>query len=130
MKIVLTGFTQITQIIATINQIDIFRFLTKPWKIDELIAVIRKALDLYIMQEENAHYKEKLESQNRTYQMLLRKFNDVLSVSQFNSDFLGVFGRALFDFECRLGSFDREKYARLLDMRGELFEAFNKALTV
>ena len=34
-KIVLSGFTQLQQILATINQVDIFKFITKPWKLEE-----------------------------------------------------------------------------------------------
>lgn len=129
-KIVLTGYTQLTQVITTINQVDIFKFLTKPWQIEELIAVVRKALDQYIMLEENATYKQKLESQNKTYQILLRRFDEAVSNSKFNTDFLGLCGKALFDFGRDLLPEDRDRASNLLEMRGDLYANFSKAMTM
>lgn len=128
-KIVLTGYTQLTQIITTINQIDIFKFLTKPWQIDELITVVHKALDLNIMLEESVQYREKIENQNRTYQMLLRKFNDIISNSRFNTDFLEKCGKAMLDFGKDFDFEKQERTRRLFDIRGDLYEAFCKNIS-
>lgn len=61
-KVVLSGYTQLPQILVTINQVDIFKFITKPWELDDFITVIRKCLDYYIIQEQNANYKKTLEA--------------------------------------------------------------------
>ena len=47
-KIVLTGYTQLPQILATINTVDIFKFVTKPWDLDaELKVYIKEAIEHY-----------------------------------------------------------------------------------
>ena len=47
-KIVLTGYTQLPQILATINHVDVFRILTKPWDLEtELKVYIKEAIELY-----------------------------------------------------------------------------------
>lgn len=47
-KIVLTGYTQLPQILATVNKLDIFKFMTKPWDLDaELKVYIKEAIELY-----------------------------------------------------------------------------------
>lgn len=47
-KIVLTGYTQLPQILATINHVEIYKFMTKPWDLDaELKVYIKEAIELY-----------------------------------------------------------------------------------
>ena len=47
-KIVLTGYTQLQQVLATINQVDIFKFITKPWDMEEEFKIIiRQAVEYY-----------------------------------------------------------------------------------
>ncbi|OJV62141.1 MAG: hypothetical protein BGO41_02120 [Clostridiales bacterium 38-18] len=54
-KIVLSGYTQLPQILATINSVNIYKFMTKPWDLEaELKVYIREAIDLY----ENAKIEE------------------------------------------------------------------------
>lgn len=55
-RIVLSGYTQLQQIFATINQVDIFKFITKPWKLEEEFkVVIEQALEYYtlVIESEN-----------------------------------------------------------------------------
>ncbi|GAB6108829.1 response regulator [Fusibacter bizertensis] len=47
-KIVLTGYTQLPQILATVNNVEIFKFMTKPWDLDaELKVYINEAIAIY-----------------------------------------------------------------------------------
>lgn len=47
-KIVLTGYTQLPQILATVNNVEIFKFMTKPWDLDaELKVYIKEAIAIY-----------------------------------------------------------------------------------
>lgn len=47
-KIVLTGYTQLPQILATVNNVEIFKFMTKPWDLDaELKVYIKEAIALF-----------------------------------------------------------------------------------
>lgn len=72
-KIVLTGYTQLPQILATINQVDIFKFITKPWKMDEeFIPIIREAVEYYNLRQEKIILQESLEKRNVLYQNVLK----------------------------------------------------------
>jgi two-component system response regulator HupR/HoxA len=45
-RIVLSGYTQVSTLLTAINQGEIFRYITKPWeRDDELISVIMEALE-------------------------------------------------------------------------------------
>ena len=46
-RIVFTGYADIKAVIDAINQGQIFRYLTKPWDPDELVAALRQACEEY-----------------------------------------------------------------------------------
>lgn len=47
-RIVLSGYTHITTLLTAINQGNIYKFITKPWKLEEEFKpVIRQALEYY-----------------------------------------------------------------------------------
>lgn len=52
-RIVLSGYTQITTVLTAINQGEIFRFITKPWKLEEEFkGVVRQAIEHYNLQKQ------------------------------------------------------------------------------
>lgn len=94
-KIVLSGYTQLPQVLATINQVDIYKFIPKPWNMEEeFIPLIRGAIDHYNMQAEYRQFRTVLERQNQFYQKMIKqnedKFNGLKSdfdrISQFQKD--------------------------------------------
>lgn len=46
-RIVLSGYAQLSQVLATVNKGDIFQFLSKPWETAELLLVISQAIERY-----------------------------------------------------------------------------------
>jgi len=47
-RLVLSGYTQVTTLLTAINQGEIFKFITKPWKMEgEFKSIIRQAVDHY-----------------------------------------------------------------------------------
>jgi response regulator RpfG family c-di-GMP phosphodiesterase len=128
-KIVLTGYTQLSQILVTVNQVDIFKFLTKPWTIEELTLMIRKALDYFIIQEENANYKKVLETKNQAYQNILKKMDDVMSEAKRSSEILGLCGKAILGFGKNFDLEQKQKYNAIFYMQDEIFGIFSKAVT-
>ncbi|ABP66932.1 response regulator receiver protein [Caldicellulosiruptor saccharolyticus DSM 8903] len=72
-RVVLSGFTQLPQVLAAINQAGIFRFITKPWNVEEeLKIVINQALEYYVIQEEKEQLTKTLEKRNEMYVNVLR----------------------------------------------------------
>lgn len=58
MRIILSGHTQLSEMIAAINEGDIFRFIPKPWNMEiDLLPVIRQAIEYYNLRQD----KETLE---------------------------------------------------------------------
>ncbi|NSW92450.1 MAG: response regulator [Firmicutes bacterium] len=79
-RIVLSGYTQLPQVLATINQADVFKFITKPWKLEEEFKhVIRQAVEYYNLQMESIELKKTLEARNISYQKILKSMEEKLT---------------------------------------------------
>ncbi|MBK8481028.1 MAG: response regulator [Proteobacteria bacterium] len=46
-RIILTGYTDPVDLIEAINSSNVYRYMTKPWSVDELTSVVRRAVRLY-----------------------------------------------------------------------------------
>lgn len=84
-RIVLSGYTQLPQVLATVNQADIFKFITKPWQLEEeLIPVIHQAIEYYNAMREREDLRKSLENRNQLYQNVLRATEEKLSSDKKN----------------------------------------------
>ena len=128
-KIVLSGYTQLPQVLATINQVDIFKFITKPWSLEDLVTIVRKALDYYIIQEENSNYKKALEAKNQAYQNIIKRINEIVENAKKSSEMLGISGRALLAFGKNFSETERQRYQSIFFMQDKLFEVISSAVT-
>ena len=72
-RVVLSGYTQLSQMLVTINQGEIFKFITKPWVTEEdLLPVVRQAVEYYKLQAERDQLRESLTQRNLAYQKMFR----------------------------------------------------------
>ena len=72
-RVVLSGYTQLSQILATVNSTDIFRFITKPWNAEtDILDVIKSALEYYRLNKAAVTFHQTLESRNLAYQKVLK----------------------------------------------------------
>jgi two-component system response regulator HupR/HoxA len=79
-RIVLSGYTQVSQLLATVNHGDIFQFIPKPWKMEEeLLVVVRQAIEHYNLEVERDNLREGLEQKNKAYQNIFRTMEQKLA---------------------------------------------------
>jgi|GEM_PF-916258 len=72
-RIVLSGYTQLSQMLVTINQGEIFRFITKPWTNEnELLPVIQQALEYHQLQADRDTLSQSLAAKNTAYQKIFQ----------------------------------------------------------
>jgi CheY-like chemotaxis protein len=123
-RVVLSGQAQLQDILSTINQADIFKFLTKPWKFEEeLRNVINAALDYYILQEENAEYKRSLQKKNLAYQNILKNLDMIIESAKRNSLVLSTCGKSLLSFIRKHENIRNEKMSILFE---SIYDNFSK----
>lgn len=85
-KIVLSGYAQISQVLSTINQVDTFKFILKPWDTEvELKPILQQAIEYYNFQQESKKTKDALEKRNIVYQGSFKKVEEKLK--QHKNDF-------------------------------------------
>jgi response regulator RpfG family c-di-GMP phosphodiesterase len=71
MRILLTGFSDLTSTIAAINRGEIYRYIAKPWNDDDIVLVVRAALEhKYLLAE-----KKRLETLTLSQNEALKELN-------------------------------------------------------
>jgi len=63
-RIMLTGYADVNAIVASINKGEIYRFIAKPWKDEEVKLIVRHALRQFDLQGENERLTELTRTQN------------------------------------------------------------------
>lgn len=82
MRIVLSGYAQLDfeQVLSAINHGDIFRYITKPWKMKEdLFAVIWQAIDYYNLRRDKLLLEESCAQKNAAYKNMLHRLEEKIS---------------------------------------------------
>jgi len=60
-RLVLSGYTQVTTLLTAINQGEIFKFITKPWKLEEEFkSVLAQAVEYYNLHAERDRLAKEL----------------------------------------------------------------------
>ena len=73
-RMILTGYTDIEQIIKAINTGRVYRYITKPWDEEELRLTLDGALRYFNVQEENRRLVFQLKEQNERYRRTIDLF--------------------------------------------------------
>lgn len=77
-RIIITGYMDVTDIIDSINMGHIYQYILKPWDINQLRLVLNKAAHTWKLARENKILTKKLNEKNQ----LLKKVNKSLSISE------------------------------------------------
>lgn len=72
-RILLTGYADMSAVIDAVNKGKIFHYLTKPWNEEELSATIERAYEVFLAKEKIKEMNKKLEISNEQLEFLLRQ---------------------------------------------------------
>jgi signal transduction histidine kinase len=77
-RIILTGFSDTEAIITAINECDIYRYMTKPWDIEEMRLALKKAFETYQLRQDNFKLLEDLkEAKESLEQKVIERTTEV-----------------------------------------------------
>ena len=93
-RVVLSGYTQLPQILVTINQAEIFKFLTKPWGI-ELKPVIQESINYHQLQEDRVKIERLLNLQYNDSNVIKKIENTIRAVRSSHVLFAAMGMKAL-----------------------------------
>jgi response regulator RpfG family c-di-GMP phosphodiesterase len=69
-RILLTGYADIASTVAAINQGEIYRYISKPWDDNEIVAVVREAIERQNLMLENQRLTALTQAQNEALKSL------------------------------------------------------------
>ncbi len=96
---VLSGYTQISQVMATIDQGDIFKFITKPWKREEeLLESVRAAIEYYNFRQEGGNFKQSLKQRSKVNKNELKIMEEKASTIKTDFDNIKKLDQWIFRF--------------------------------
>jgi len=72
-RILLTGYTDITAVIDAINKGQVYHYLNKPWVESELRIIIKNAFEIHELRRKNKELTENLKKVNTQLEFLLRQ---------------------------------------------------------
>jgi len=72
-RILLTGYSDIEAVINAINKGGVYRYMTKPWREEEMKQVIESTYELYFLREKNKKLTDDLVKTNRQLEFLFRQ---------------------------------------------------------
>jgi response regulator RpfG family c-di-GMP phosphodiesterase len=64
MRILLTGYADITSTVAAINQGEIYRYISKPWDDSEIVTIVAEAIEHQTLKQENQRLTTLTQAQN------------------------------------------------------------------
>ncbi len=68
-RLILTGYTDIEEIIAAINDGNVFRYITKPWDPRELDIIVREAFQVFRLTDQNKRLMRDLQAAKEDLEM-------------------------------------------------------------
>jgi len=72
-RILLTGYTDITAVVDAINKGQVYQYLNKPWVESELRIIIKNAYEIHELRRQNKALTENLKKANAQLEFLLRQ---------------------------------------------------------
>lgn len=76
-RIILTAYTDSQNMLDAINRAEIYRYITKPWKNEELISAVSQGVERHRLLSENRSLIEALESKNRRLEEKEKELTDL-----------------------------------------------------
>ena len=72
-RILMTGYTDINAVIDAINRGQVYKYLTKPWDLNDVKIYVEKAHEVYRLRKENNELTHKLLNTNEKLEFLARQ---------------------------------------------------------
>lgn len=72
-RILLTGYADISAVIDSINKGQVYKYITKPWNEEELKITIENAFEVLSLRRQNKALMAELEKTNKQLEFLLRQ---------------------------------------------------------
>jgi CheY-like chemotaxis protein len=80
MRIILTGFTDVEDLVEAINSGQVYKYITKPWDPNELKAVVQRAVETYDLLKQRTEELRRAQAQTALLEAIVQASCDVMSL--------------------------------------------------
>lgn len=96
-KGIISGYAQLPQLIATVNQTNIFKYIAKPFDLyHEFVPIVEEALDYSKYKKDMIFKTQNLESKNEAYKNIFKTMKTKVNTKEMGYDLLRIYHQALF----------------------------------
>lgn len=97
-KVIVSGYAQLPQLIATINQTEIYKYIAKPFDLYmELVPVIKDAIEYAEYKKMSRLRKDMLESKNEAYRNILKTMKAKTNSQGQGFDLIRIYQQVIFN---------------------------------
>lgn len=102
MRIILTGFTDVEDLVEAINSGQVYKYITKPWNPDELKAVVQRAAETYELLKQRTEELQRSQSQTALLSAIVRIAQDAADLNSCLNPIADAFGKTFHADGCIL----------------------------
>jgi response regulator RpfG family c-di-GMP phosphodiesterase len=92
MRIILTGFTDVEDLVEAINSGQVYKYITKPWDPNELKAVVQRAAETYELLKQRTEELHRSQAQTALLSTILRVTQELPDLSACLDPIAAAFG--------------------------------------
>ncbi len=118
-RIILTGFTDVTDLVQAINNGQVYRYITKPWEPNTLKQLVQKAADTYELLKESHHALYVADRQNQLMSRVAQLAHMELSEKDAIQFIADGWGQTLSAQACVIQCLDNGTTATFGDIGGQ-----------
>jgi serine phosphatase RsbU (regulator of sigma subunit)/FixJ family two-component response regulator len=100
-RILLTGFTDVEDLVDAINSGQVFKYITKPWNPDRLKAVVGQAVDTYLVLKKRTHELRRALRRESLFNAVTTAIRESLDYSGMLQQIVAIIGQT-FEATCCL----------------------------
>ena len=102
MRIILTGFTDVEDLVEAINSGQVYKYITKPWNPDELKAVVQRAAETYELLKQRTEELQRSQSQTALLSAIVRTAQEATNLESCLAPIADAFGKTFHTDGCIL----------------------------
>jgi CheY-like chemotaxis protein len=113
MRIILTGFTDVEDLVEAINSGQVYKYITKPWNPEELKAVVQRAAETYELLKQRTEELQRSQSQTALLYTIISTIQSANSVEASLTAIAKAFGDTFGVDGCILQILEGDSFAPL-----------------
>jgi len=102
MRIILTGFTDVEDLVEAINSGQVYKYITKPWDPNELKAVVQRAVETYDLLKQRTDELRRAQAQTTLLQTIVQIAYDAVQLETGLQKIATAYGEAFSTEACIL----------------------------